>query len=56
MGTWSSVIAVVSSSAKTQITDLQFKLDVVENDKQGLEREVNRLREHMDQLVADCDR
>ncbi|CAG5128624.1 unnamed protein product [Candidula unifasciata] len=48
-------LAAVSSSAKTQIADLQFKLEVAESDKQNAEREVNLLREHIDQLAADCD-
>ena len=39
-----------------QVSNLQYRLENVDAEKQELQQEVDTLREHVDQLQQDCDR
>ena len=48
-------IKSTKNSAKAQITGLEFKVEKHESDNSELKREIQILREHIDQLEQDCD-
>ncbi len=48
-------VNVCKKNGKTQVSDLQYRIEQNETDKVELQQEVDALRDHIDQLQADCD-
>lgn len=49
-------LKVSKNNAKTQLSDLQYRLGQVGGEKTDLQQEMESLRDHIDQLQLDCDR
>lgn len=49
-------VKVHRNNAKSQLIDMEYKLDLVKKDRYDLQQELEHLREHIDQLELDSDR
>ena len=49
-------LKVSKNNAKTQVSDLEYKLAQISAEKTELQQEMESLRDHIDQLQLDCDR
>ena len=50
-----SVHQVARNNAKTEVSDLQYRMEKSDKERSEAIQELETLREHIDQLQQDCD-
>lgn len=49
-------LRVSRNNSKTQLSDMEYKIEKIKKEKYDIQQEKDALREHVDQLEQDCDR
>lgn len=55
LSTKGSVPQVARNNAKTEVSDLQYRMEKSDKERAEAMQELETLREHIDQLQQDCD-